>query len=818
MNNWTASNGSFNFYGYSGLFSLTAVAVNDYIQLNWIDIFDGQVAYDIYAGVNGEEPKLIGTTGLGAITFNAYVKQNADLTFRIAVAGINDLSVPALIRTPLVFSSDQTGGLVPLVFANLNIAVGGTINVNWGDGTDNDYAGNNAAVTHNYGDTLLYYVHITGDVNMITRLEMTGQVDSGGNLSDWLLPTGLTYFDLNGCSFTGNLDEWILSAGLTDFILYNNAFTGNLTKWVTAGMPAGMTTFQIHAVNYFDTKANCNYIIDKYHDIIYASAKGLPGFEGNDLVIIINQCIQALRIMSKDGGTIHIKAARYENLMGHINILGDHVTIEGEGKWQTVLKIADDWDVLEPYPTTAFIHCENNNHYFTLRNIEIDGNGLNQTFINALPAPLVARGFGVTIWNNGSNPFFALIDNCYIHDFTVNGVTVAGTLCTVRDCKVEYNYANQITVSGASNGCKIHDNIVGMGADVNIACYGTDNDIYNNFVGNVDGTAGTVNSYDAICIEGGNTALKPFGLHIYNNHIIAPDAIHGIAQYFQSDNCKIEGNYIYDINRAGASCTGIYLVDARKASVINNKVMNVDDYGIYLNNCPDCFVSGNHVDIGGAATAALNLITTALRNIIINNFFSNTNGYGIMVGTGCNDNKFIGNYIRGSWADYNIHLAATGTIFENNYGYLTGNNIIEGKGQTTGTVITKRFLLGHPGDTGCDFTFAADANHNQQNLDLGAIVPAKARVLQVEAVCTESINVGEILISAGTASGGTQYFTLGSLNAANEVRGFDISAAANPAMIWNAASNVWIGADPDNNWNTLNAGKWSIYVTYIQYN
>jgi parallel beta-helix repeat protein len=564
-----------------------------------------------------------------------------------------------------------------------------------------------------------------------------------------------------------------------------------------------------------------SYIVEEINGVYHGFVNkglGLPDYHNVNFVTLMNTLITALGTLAPVGGKILIKRGLYDNLMGHINITEDNITIEGEGKWQTILKLADDWDAAEPYPTTAFIHCENNNHYFTLKNVELDGNGLNQTFINNLPNPLVARCYAVNIWNAGASPFYALIENCYVHDFTVNGITVAGTYNIVRDCKVENNYANQITTSGASIGCKVHDNYCAGGADVNIALYGTNTQCYDNYLGNMAGTAGTTNSYDSMDIEGGNGALKPNHIHIHDNFINSHDAIHGIACYFQSDNLKIEDNFIVDINRAGATCFGIYLNDARKASITGNKIMNVDDYGIALYNSVDCFINGNHVDIAGAATAGISLNTTSYRHIVSANFISNTNGYGLMVGAGCNDNKFYGNYIRGNWADVNMSLTATGIIFENNYGYLTGGDIVVGKGQSTGMVVTKRLVLGAPAVASCDFNFASVADQLQQNINLGNIVPAKARVLQVEIVCVAAINVGDILMSAGNVSAGVQFITAGSVNALNEVRGVDLAATVMPVMNYAAASNIWIGGDPDNNWNTINTGKWNIFVTYIQYN
>ena len=129
--------------------------------------------------------------------------------------------------------------------------------------------------------------------------------------------------------------------------------------------------------------------------------------------------------------------------------------------------------------------------------------------------------------------------------------------------------------------------------------------------------------------------------------------------------------------------------------------------------------------------------------------------------------------------------------------------------------------IGHVGHVGADFAWTTGANHTAQNLDLGAIVPAKARVIAIEIVCTETlIGNTDMTLGAGNASAGAQFIVAASCNTANEVRGIiDATLPAAVVMDYAAATKVWIIGDPsDATWADQSAGLWTVYVTYLDYN
>lgn len=130
---------------------------------------------------------------------------------------------------------------------------------------------------------------------------------------------------------------------------------------------------------------------------------------------------------------------------------------------------------------------------------------------------------------------------------------------------------------------------------------------------------------------------------------------------------------------------------------------------------------------------------------------------------------------------------------------------------------TVKKTIGVYGKAGCDFNFTAPANVTAQNIDLGSIIPAYARVLEVKVVSEETpTGLVSLALTAGNASAGAQFMASVQCFTATVV------AATLLALLWTvlptaAASKIWIGATPGANWSldTTSVGKWSVYVTYI---
>lgn len=168
-----------------------------------------------------------------------------------------------------------------------------------------------------------------------------------------------------------------------------------------------------------------------------------------------------------------------------------------------------------------------------------------------------------------------------------------------------------------------------------------------------------------------------------------------------------------------------------------------------------------------------------------------------------------------------ITLASSaGTSFSDddisNVGKVALDTIVDDATATIGYFTkTRKVTIGHVGDATADFQWATGANHTAQNLDLGSVVPAFARVVDVCVICTETM-VGQtnMLLVVGNQSAGTEFITSTDCDTINNaIAG---AAAGTPFVaINNAASNVWVNGDPDDNtWAAMSAGQWTVLITY----
>ncbi len=127
------------------------------------------------------------------------------------------------------------------------------------------------------------------------------------------------------------------------------------------------------------------------------------------------------------------------------------------------------------------------------------------------------------------------------------------------------------------------------------------------------------------------------------------------------NKCTINGNIICDI-----SDDGIRIFGASNNKIVNNKILNIADLGIYLTTGANNTISANNISTGGFAAVEL----WGARELAKNNMFENNvienNNIGIIL-FGGSENKIIGNVIKDSTKYHGIHLQDTyGNIIENN--------------------------------------------------------------------------------------------------------------------------------------------------------
>ena len=146
-----------------------------------------------------------------------------------------------------------------------------------------------------------------------------------------------------------------------------------------------------------------------------------------------------------------------------------------------------------------------------------------------------------------------------------------------------------------------------------------------------------------------------------------------------------------------------------------------------------------------------------------------------------------------------------------------GASQLQLNGYNFSNVKTLKLTIGAPGVTGCDFNFASAANTTEQNIDLGAVIPALARVLDIK-THTEvgfASNLTTFVAEVGSAASGNQYIASGTVLARNAIR----AAAAGAALAIApsaSAGHVHVAATPGANWSNMVQGRLAVHITYIE--
>ena len=127
--------------------------------------------------------------------------------------------------------------------------------------------------------------------------------------------------------------------------------------------------------------------------------------------------------------------------------------------------------------------------------------------------------------------------------------------------------------------------------------------------------------------------------------------------------------------------------------------------------------------------------------------------------------------------------------------------------------------IGAVGVAGCDYNFVTAANTTQQIINLGAIVPAFARIISVDFI-TDVLWAGTSItvftVEAGNSSSGAQFFADTDLILANAIGQPAVGAGYTLLAISKDPTTVYVSAAPTGgNWSALTAGKGTVVITYI---
>jgi uncharacterized protein YijF (DUF1287 family) len=135
---------------------------------------------------------------------------------------------------PSIALTCTTTGAQTLGLDNIAVATDKSVTVDWGDGSKNTYTGE-AARTHDYAAAGTYTVRFV-DYKNLTKL-FTDDSKVSGDISGWVLWSGLTYLSLYSTSVEGDISSWTLPASLTHLYLYVTSVEGDISSWT---LPASL--------------------------------------------------------------------------------------------------------------------------------------------------------------------------------------------------------------------------------------------------------------------------------------------------------------------------------------------------------------------------------------------------------------------------------------------------------------------------------------------------------------------------------------------------------------------------------------------------
>ena len=163
------------------------------------------------------------------------------------------------------------------------------------------------------------------------------------------------------------------------------------------------------------------------------------------------------------------------------------------------------------------------------------------------------------------------------------------------------------------------------------------------------------------------------------------------------------------------------------------------------------------------------------------------------------------------------HSDVNGITF--NHSWFNGPIIVKTPYAIDDYITTRKVTIGHPGETTTDAAWTSVANSDQQNLDLGAILPARAKVTSIVLVCTQSCDAADMYMGAGITSAGDEFIAIGTttINEINECRDITTDGAVEVIpLLWTTTRHIFISGNPStSNWNAMTTGEWTVYVTFI---
>jgi len=210
--------------------------IEDFANITFTDNSGGTAQHEIWESKNGGVYELVKTLDAGIEIYEYPTWQNASLNFKIRAKNENLYSIftnAENIITPLIIKSNQST-LTQLDIKTFRVSPGGTINMNFGDGTDHNFTGMDQDFIKDYEiENDCYFITISGDIDKLTGLDWVSQTHLFGDLTKWIYPINLVFFHFySNTNVTGDITNWVLSSEQGIFHIAGDDFYGNITNWV----------------------------------------------------------------------------------------------------------------------------------------------------------------------------------------------------------------------------------------------------------------------------------------------------------------------------------------------------------------------------------------------------------------------------------------------------------------------------------------------------------------------------------------------------------------------------------------------------------
>jgi hypothetical protein len=381
---------------------ITLTWIDDYARISFTDNTEGEAKHEIWerqtwkntTGDVVEDYVLRQILNEGVETVNLKTWQNSVLDYRIRAVKedqYSNYSVKETINTPqFVFRTDQstlTRITIKRMLANATAGYGDN-NIDWGDGNDNDYSGEDEDVIyHDYSTEGIYFIRITGA--QIRYFEFYEQKLDGTDITYWQLPCSANgffcHFWYNG--FVGALDNWHPPYNLEGVHLIGNNLTSSCLDYLFSG---NYTLFwDCHLNTHYINASNCGDLISRVPKMahlnitIIGDISSFKYSKNNDYRSWMCQC----GISDAFGDISYLFDGTYQYL--HTISLRLNKNISGD---------LSSWFIGADYSSSTTVNLQGNNltklpkgNYFKMSVYNCQANNCNQAEIDAILADIDAN-------------------------------------------------------------------------------------------------------------------------------------------------------------------------------------------------------------------------------------------------------------------------------------------------------------------------------------------------------------------------------------------------------------------------------------------